>query len=151
LEPVPGRHPEVHPGKVTYRGDHNLRRKRERGKNDPRGDGAVVGTKRGAARNVVEELALNAVHRALAPARSVAGRETPAVRAVTREVHRIADGVLLLDEGRLPAVLEVVAAAVPHELVADAAKIYPHVGKLVREERARVEQLSIVDGLPLVS
>src|SRR5690349_22961197 len=42
------------------------------------------------------------------------------------------------------------AAARPHEGVTDAAKVDPHVGQLVREERARIEQLAIVDRLPLI-
>src|SRR3954454_15178780 len=101
------------------RRDDDFRGEGERGDGDPRGDGAVVGAERGPARDIVEELALDAVHDALAPAGAVAGREPPAVLAVSREVHRIADRVLLLDEGRLPAILEIVAAARPHKVVAD--------------------------------
>src|SRR4051812_40636653 len=113
---------------MAHRRDDDLRREGERGEGHPRGDGAVVGTERGAPRDVVEELALDAVDHAPAPAGAVAGREPPAVRAVSGEAPRIADRVLLLDEGRLPAVLEVVAAARPHEVIADAAKVDPQVG-----------------------
>src|SRR5262249_7863698 len=37
-----------------------------------------------------------------------------------------------------------------HEGVTDAAKVDPHVRKLVRKERPRVEQLAVVDRFPLV-
>ena len=113
LEPVPGRHPQVHPGEMAHRRDDDLRSEGERGDHDPRGDGTVVRAERGAARDVIEELALDAVDRALGPARAVAGREPPAVLAVAREAQRIADRVLLLDEGRLPAVFEIVGATLP--------------------------------------
>ena len=110
LEPVRSRHPQVQPGKVPDGRDDDLRGERQRGDHDPRGDGAVVGTERGAAGDVVEELALDPVHHPLHPAGAVAGREPPAVFAVADELQRVADRVLLLHEGRLPAVLEVVAA-----------------------------------------
>ena len=70
--------------------------------------------------------------------------------AVADEIPWIADRVFLLHERRLPAVLEVVAAVRPHEFVANAAKVDPHVRELMGEERPRVEQFAIVDVLPLV-
>src|SRR4030095_4964544 len=63
----------------------------------------------------------------------------------------IADRVFLLNKRRLPAVFEVVAAVRPHEFVADAAKVDPHVRELMGEERPRVKQFTVVDVLPLVS
>src|SRR4030095_15926750 len=63
----------------------------------------------------------------------------------------IADRILLLHKRRLPAVLEVVAAVRPHEFVANAAKVDPHMRELMGEERPRVEQFTVVDVLPLVS
>src|SRR4030095_1958247 len=63
----------------------------------------------------------------------------------------IADRVFLLNKRRLPAVFEVVAAVRPHEFVADAAKVDPHMRELMGEERPRIKQFTVVDVLPLVS
>src|SRR4030095_8942237 len=63
----------------------------------------------------------------------------------------VGDRVLLLNKGCLSAVLEVVAAMLAHERVADATEVDPQVRKLMCEQRAGVEQLAAVDGFPLVS
>src|SRR5262249_41479444 len=99
---------------------------------------------------VIEELAIDAAHGPLPGTGSVARGETPTILPVPCEVHRIPNRVFLLDERRLAAVLEVVRPVLPHEGVADAAKVYPHVRQLMREERSRVEELAIVDALPLI-
>ena len=67
-----------------------------------------------------------------------------------RKAAGIADTVLLLDEGGAAAVLEVVDPVFAHECVLDAAKIDPHMGELMREEWSGVQELSAVDGLPLI-
>src|SRR5207253_4662172 len=93
----------------------------------------------------------DALDRARRRARAVAGRQSPAALAIALELERVADGVLLVDEGRPPAVLEVVDAPLAHEGVLDAAEVDPHVRKLVREERPGVDVLVAVDRFPLVS
>src|SRR5262249_26872279 len=114
------------------------------------GNGAVIGTEWSSPSQVVEELAFDAVHNSPGPPGSVACRETPAVLPVALEIHRISNRVLLLHVGRVAAVLEVVTVVLLHEGVTDAAKVDPHVRKLVRKERPRVEQLAVVDRFPLV-
>ena len=81
---------------------------------------------------------------------AVAGRDPPAIRPVALELQRVADRVLPLDIGRPPAVLEVVDPPVAHEGILDAAEVDPDVRELVGEERARVEELVIVDAPPPV-
>src|SRR5262249_62131745 len=76
--------------------------------------------------------------------------DAPAVLAVAGELERILPRILLMDVGRPPAVLEVVAPVVAHELVLDSAEIDPEMRELVREERPRVQHLVAVDPLPLV-
>src|SRR4030095_5700572 len=78
------------------------------------------------------------------------GRNAPTVLPVALEAQRVPDAILLLHEGRLPAVLEVVAAALAHERVANATEIDPQVRQLVGEQRPGVEQLAAVDCLPLI-
>src|SRR4029453_4082983 len=101
--------------------------------------------------HVAVKLPVDAVHRALDPARAIRGRDAPTVLPVALEAHRVPDGILLLYEGRLPAVLEIVAAALAHERVANATEIDPEVRKLLGEQRPGVEQLAAVDFLPLIS
>ena len=72
------------------------------------------------------------------------------VLAHALQLQRIADGVLLLDQGRAPAVLEVVDALVAHVGIADAAEVDPDVRHLVDEERAGIDVVDVVDVLPLV-
>ena len=107
-----------------------FRRKRQRRDDDPRSDGAVVGSERSAARDVIVELPLDSIDRPRDPAGPVACGEPPAIFAVALKPERVPDGILLLHERRLPAVLEVVAAALAHEGVADPA-IDPQVRELV--------------------
>ena len=69
---------------------------------------------------------------------------------IVPEAERVADGVLLLNERRPSAVLEVVEVVLAHEAVPDAAKVDPDVGHLMDEERPGVEKLDVVDRLPFV-
>src|SRR5262245_26186147 len=107
--------------------DDDLWSERQGGHHDPPGYGAVIGPKWCAARDVVKELAFDTVYYSFAPTWSVACRESPAVFAITHEIHRIANRVLLLDECRLPAVFKIIAAAFTHKCVAQVTKIDPQV------------------------
>src|SRR4029434_7835605 len=151
LESVLRGHPQLHSSKVPHGRNDDFRSKRERGDDDPGSDSAVIWTEWGAPSDVIEELALDAVEYTLPPAGSVGCREAPTVFAVANEIPGIADRVFLLNKRRLPAVFKVVAASRPHEFVADAAKVDPHMRELMGEERPRVKQFTIVDVLPLVS
>jgi len=71
------------------------------------------------------------------------------VFAVANKLKGVPDRVLLLDVGRLPAVLEIIAAALAHVGIPDAAEIDPQVRELVGEQRPGVEQLAAVDLLAL--
>ena len=88
--------------------------------------------------------------RRVSEAGAVARGDAPAVLAVAGELERVAARVLLLDVGRLAAVLEVVDVVLAHERVLDAAEVDPEVRELVREQRPGVEELAAVDLLPLV-
>src|SRR5262249_36220063 len=105
----------------------------QRGEHDPRGDGAIVRAERGPSGNVVEELAFDSVHHSSRPAGTVAGREPPAVLPVAFELHRVVHRVRLLHEGRLTAVLEIVAVMLTHENVAEAPEVNPQMRELVGE------------------
>src|SRR5262245_27961304 len=135
---------------VRDRRQDDLRREWERGDHGPGSNRAVVGAIRHAAREVVEKPPLDSVDRELELPRSVARSETPAEFTVVREAARIADGILLLHLGCTPAVLEIVDPVFPHEGVLDAAEIDPHMGKLVRKQGSRIEELSVIDGLPFI-
>jgi len=126
----------MHSGKIAHSGYDNLRSERQGGDGDPGSNGAVIGTEWGAASKVLEELAFDAVDDSFGPSGSVACRESSAVFPVAFEIHRIANRVLLVQEGRLAAVLKVVTAVLFHEGVTDAAEVDPHVRKLMRKERA---------------
>jgi hypothetical protein len=76
---------------------------------------------------IVVELALNPVHNPLPPTRTVGRRDSPAQFAVTSKLQRVAHCVLLVDIGRLAAVLEIVGAVLAHESVAQVAKVDPEV------------------------
>ena len=86
----------------------------------------------------------------LSPARAVRCRDPPAVLPVAGEAVRVADRILALHVGRLPAVLEVVGTVFPHEVVAEASEIDPELGQLMREQGAGVEDLTPRELPPLV-
>src|SRR4029077_1389297 len=89
LEPIRGGHAEVQPGEVAGSRDDDFRRKRQRGDDDPRSNGAVVNAERSAARDIIIELPLHPVHPPLDPAWTVAGREAPAMLPVALELERV--------------------------------------------------------------
>src|SRR5581483_1801254 len=99
---------------------------------------------RSATGDVVEELPLLSVYDPLHPSRAIARRKPPAVFTVADPLHRVVHRIRLLHEGRLPAVLEVVAAVFAHEGVTEAAEVDPQVRELVGEQRPGVEQLPAV-------
>src|SRR5207245_8051293 len=79
---------------------------------------------------------------------AIASREAPTVLAIADKFEWIEDRVFLLHESRLLAVREVVASAVAHEGITDAAEVDPQVRQVVREQRPRVEQFAPVDVFP---
>src|SRR5690606_40748174 len=82
--------------------------------------------------------------------RPLAGAETPAVLVVAGVAARVDAGVGALHVHGAAAVLEVVAALLAHEAVADAAEVDPGVRELVDEQRSGVQEAVAVDVLPLV-
>src|SRR4029077_16270975 len=109
-----------------------------------------VRTERCASSDIVEKLTFDAVDQAPLPTWPVACRKTPTVFSVADEIHWIADRILLLHKRRLPTILEVITVVLAHEFVANTAKVDPHMRKLIRKERPRVKQFTIVNVLPLV-
>ena len=99
----------------------------------PRGQRCRHRGHRERAGDVVVELPLDAADHPFLISRPVAGSEAPAVFAIVREFKRVANGILLLHERRLSAVLKVVAAVFPHERIAQVAEVDPQVRKLMRE------------------
>ncbi len=73
--------------------------------------------------------------------RPVAGGEPPEPWPIFGPPIGIRHRIGVLGKGRPPRVLEVINAALPHVRVANAAKIDPHVGVLVAEERCEPEML----------
>jgi hypothetical protein len=123
------------------RGDHDLRRERQRGDGRVRRDRAVVEgfDAAHAARRVGAELPQLAAITQLVITRPVARGEAPDVRPVTDPVEGIADRVRALRQDCAAAVLEVVDTLRPHELVLDAAVVDPDRAELVAEHRAEGE------------
>ena len=78
------------------RRQYDLRREGQRCHGRPRGDGAVIRSVRDATCRVVVEAPLDTADPARGRAGLVAGGDAPAVFAVTREVVRVVDRVLLL-------------------------------------------------------
>src|SRR5262245_46732299 len=135
LEAVSLRRAEIELRHGAEGGNHDLRCERQRGDDHPRRQRAVVGTVGRTAGAVPIELALDPVHPPGLEAGPVTRGDAPAVLAVAGELERILPRILLMDVGRPPAVLEVIAPVVAHELVLDAAEIDPEMRELVREER----------------
>ena len=124
---------------------HDLRRERQRRHRRPRRDGAVVRPVREAARLVVVEATLDAIDPVRGGTGAVARGDPPAVFAVSLEVVRVADRILLLHQGRTAAVLEVVDAPLAHEGVLDAPKVNPDVRQLMDEERSGIQEFMAVE------
>src|SRR5256885_1664962 len=119
---------------MAYCRDHDLRHERQGGHHDPWGDSTVVRTVRDSPGDIVEELSFHSAHHPLDPTGSVTGCKSPTVLPVPDESQRVADGVFLLNEGRLASVLEVIAVMVMHELVPDATEVNPLVRELMGEQ-----------------
>src|SRR5262249_15166473 len=134
---------------VAQGGHDDLGCERQRGDDDPGRYGAVVRPERRAARDIAEEFAIRAADLAFGGSRPVACGDPPAILAIAGEAHGIADRIFLLDEGRLPAVLEIVAAAPAHDLIPYAAEVDPEMRELMREERPRIEHFAAVNGPPV--
>lgn len=132
------------------RRQHDLRGERQRRDHRPGSDRAVVGAVGDPPGAVVEEPPFDAIELADDLARSVTRGDPPAELPILRVAAGVADPVLLLHEGGAPAVLEIIDPLLAHERVLDAAKIDPHVGELMREQRSRVQELGIVDGPPSI-
>src|SRR5450830_81744 len=115
------------------RRQHDLGGKRKRGDGRPGCNRAVIGSVRNAARQIAVEQAANSIDLELGGARPFARGDAPAMLAVSRKTVRVVDRVELLDLSRPPAVLEVIDAPAPHELVLDSSKIDPDVRELVDE------------------
>src|SRR5215510_3010888 len=133
-----------------HRWDDNFRSKGQRGKYNPRSDGTIVRAEWRTSSEIVEKLAFDAIDFAFSPTRPIARCESPTVFAVADELHGVADGILLLHKCRLPAILEVVAVVSAHEFVTNVAKVDPKMRELMCEERAGIEQFTIVNFLPLI-
>src|SRR5262249_13207318 len=108
----------------------------------------VVRAKGCPAGDVIKELTLNSVDAFLDPARAIAGRESPAMLAVARELHWIAYGVFLLHEVRLARVLEIITTVFAHKRVLDAMEIDPQVRELMGKQGPGVEEFAAIDLLP---
>ncbi len=112
---------------VIEGGQHDLRREGERGDHRPGGERAVVRAVRDAPRVVVVETPRDAFDPARGCAWAIARRDAPTILAVAHELLRITNRILLLHVAGAAAVLEVINSALAHEVVLNAAKVYPDV------------------------
>src|ERR1019366_3397417 len=119
--------PDTEPDHVLDRRQYDLRGERQRGDRRPRGDGAVVRAKGGATRQVVIKAAFDAIDEERGRPGTVARRQPPAAITMVAELEGVPDRVLLMHAGRPAAVLEVVDATGPHEVVLEATEIDPDV------------------------
>src|SRR5215204_1477017 len=147
---VPAHHLAPVLSEVIERREHDLRREGERGDHSPGGERAVVRAVRDGARVVVVEAPRDAFDPARGRAGAVARRDAPAILAVADELLRITNRILLLHVAGAAAVLEVINASRAHEVILNAAKVYPDVGELVNEERPGVEEFNAVKFLPAI-
>src|SRR5690606_32264945 len=105
---------------------------------------------RNAARGVAEQVARFAIDRLHLVGRSFAGAQAPAILVVADVAARVDARIGALYVHGATAVLEVVAALLPHEAVADSAEVDPRVRELVDEQWPGVQEAVAVDVLPLV-
>ena len=134
----------------SHRSQRCLGRERQRGCRGPASERAVVGPVRRTARGVAEAAVLLSCDLHHARVGALACGEAPCVIAIADKAVRVALRVLGLNADRAPRVLEVVAALLAHEAVADAAKVDPRVRVEMNEERAGVENIGAVQMLPLI-
>src|SRR2546423_324462 len=85
------------------------------------------------------------------PAGTVACGEAPLIRAVVRISHRVQRSVMTLGQGRLPRILKIIAALLPHIAVGDSAKIDPDLRILMGEQRGFVDEIIVVIFGPLIA
>src|SRR5450759_3930752 len=133
--------------KVTHRGQGERRSKWQRRERRHGSDRPVVGTVRHAAGGVFEEATFPPVDTHRPKTRPVARREPPGVGAIGSVFVRVPPRVFSLDVDRAAAVFEIVTALFPHERIPDLPKIDPGMGKLMDEERARVEEIATVNAV----
>src|SRR3569832_767708 len=101
---------------------------------------AVIRTKRRAPGHVIKKPADGTVDCHRPDARTFARAEAPVVFSESLVSTWIADGEFLVDTGRRPAVLKIVAPHFAHETVANPAEIHPRMRELMDEERACIER-----------
>src|SRR5678815_3832655 len=122
--PIRGRDARVEAARDLLVG-HGLGRERQRRQRRPARHGPVVWPVGDAPGGVAEPSPWFAVDRGHLVARTIAGGQAPAVLVVAGAFAGIAFGILALDVGRAPAVLEVVGAHLPHEAIPDTAEVDP--------------------------
>src|SRR5579864_8739692 len=110
---------------VPDRRQHDLRCKWERRNNVPRSDGAIVWSKRHAARKVSKKLAVDTFNPAHGRSGTIACGNSPAVLGVVLELLRILNCVFLLHQRGAAAIFEIIDSLPPHWFVLNAAKIQP--------------------------
>src|SRR5688572_644610 len=131
-------------------GQDDLRRKRQRRRDGPRRERAVIRTVRHTAGQVAAKASCKTSDAPGDRAGTVAGGDPPYLLAVIFEAFRIADGVLLLHVGGATAVLEVIARLTAHVGILDAAEVYPDMRQLVHEQRPAVQKFVSVQLLPAI-
>src|SRR6266404_614189 len=138
LETVLAGHLWKLPVKVMQRRQNDLGRKWQRGNDGPRSQGSIIRSIGNATPFVIVEphgLSFDATR---GRSRPITGRDSPNVFAVSLKTFWISHGVLLLSESRAAAILEIIDSLTSHDFILYAAKVDPHVRKLVNEERASV-------------
>src|SRR5258708_4702186 len=115
----------VTPTNVTNCRQNKLRREGERSQHCRRIYRPVVRSMRHPARDIAAKAAIMAIDPQCPGSGTIARRETPTILAVTFKCMRVAQGVLLLDMGCAPAVLEVIASLLAHEAILEILQLEP--------------------------
>src|SRR5688500_17307053 len=112
-------------------GQYDLRRERQRCRDRPRRERAVIRPVRHTASQVAAKASGDASDAPGLGAGTVAGGNSPHVLTIIAKPFRITDGVLLLHVGGATAVLEVIARLAAHVGILDAAEVDPDMRQLV--------------------
>ncbi len=136
---------------VTDRGQDNFRSERQRSNHGPGSEGAVIRSVRNTAVDVVIEVTLRAFDLFHCWSRTIARGETPNEFTIALEASGVLNSVLLLSVSCATAVFEIIDPSLPHVVVLNAAKIDPHMRKLVNEERTGVDEVESIKTSPFIS
>src|SRR5436190_12690441 len=123
------------------RWQHDLRCERQRCNHRPGSKRAVIRSERNSTPFIVIKVDGSPVDAPLCRSRPIARRQPPYMFAIGLKMFWIPNRVLLLCISRATSVLDIVDCLAFHILILDAAKVDPHVRKLMNEKWSGVKML----------